>query len=359
MKFEDIKKVHYERVNLAYQIQPGQPADKDTGWKCLDNARSRMEMNLQMNLVEKSFEQALDSAEGNEIFTVFENGDKDEYKAIVRNLKDSWQSDSKFINAPEGVGFEVGNTITWVKWKMKWLIVWRDYNYSEFFRGEMQRASHLLRWKNKNGIIKEQWAVVLGPVETKAKYEQTRGNVIAGRQNDTVEIWIGANGDKDVSDLSRFSKIKISGRTWRIHVVDDISSEGIIRINCIEDFNNEVADDDIWLIPNGQIDFAENDNLTSEVRIVGDYSIPEKILSSFYAIGSKEERLTGDWTVESKGGFEVKTEVEEDGTLNVIGATMKDVLTITFTSPIGTNSIEVKVVSMFSQRKRSDLNGFI
>lgn len=347
------KKLHDEKSNLFYQIQPNnKEVNIDTGYKCLDINRARMELNLNSKIINTSFNQALDSAEGTEIFTVWEKGDTIQWKTIVRNLKDSWQQDNKYINAPLGAGFEVGNTITWVRLNMKWLIIWQDYNKEDYFRGEIQRASHLLRWKNEYGKIQEQWAAVLGPVETKAKYEQTRGNVISGRQNDTVEIWIGANGEKQIDSLNRFSKIKIGGRTWRIHVIDDISNPDIVRINCIEDFNNSDADDDIWLIPNGKVDFAENETKPeiNLVRIVGDYQIPERILSVFYAINDKtEKRLTGKWIVNSVNGKPFKLSELENGELEISRAVIGDTLNIKFETEDGiSNEISVKVVSMFS-----------
>lgn len=354
MKITDIKKAkitHDNRVGLNYQIQPGDPVDLNTDWKCLNISRERMGKNLGMNILDKSFEQALDTAEGVEIFTVFEEGDKEKWKVILKNLKDNWQEDSKYINAPLGAGFEVGNTVTWDRLGMRWLLVWQDYNINEYFRGEMQRATHMVRWKNQNGKVMSQWASVQGPIETRAKYEQTRGNVVTGRQNDTIEIWMGSNSPKDTDDLLRYDKIKIGTRVWRVHVRDDISNPEILRFSCVEDYENLAIDDMIELIPGGLIDFGQNTEAPKEegIRIVGPSRLKEKLVSNFYAINEETEEIIsslGTWEVVSSG--EVTSSIKEDGSINVTSQKLKNKVELIFYYNDQLNSITLNTASMLS-----------
>lgn len=352
MKIKDIgkhKKYHDGRVENNRQVTPPSPIDTDTGFVCLDNARKRMKHTIPGNTLGDSFIQALDTAEGTEYFTVWENGDKDAYKVILKNLKDDWQKDTKYISAMNDLGFQLGNTVTWQRLNIRWLIISQDYNIDEYFRGTIQKATHLLRWKNENGIIKEQWAYVQGPIETRAKYEQTIGNVIVGRQNDTTEILIGANDKKNIKELIRFKKLKIGNRVWTIQVVDDISSEFILRLSCVEDFENEATDNMLEGIPNGLIDFAENEKpteLPSTVRIVGPTKIPEKLISRFYAVDENEEVLVGNWVVENVETYYMS---EDNKTLIVKGKKKGDRVKISYSDDSGReNSIEVKTVSMLS-----------
>lgn len=359
MRISDIKKAkieHDKRVKFGYKIQPSPPIDFETDWKCLNTSRERMNSNLSISTLERSFEQALDSAEGVEIFSVVEDEEKTLWKVILKNLKDSWQKDQKFINAPRNVGFCVGNTVNWERLGIKWLITWRDYNIEEYFHGEMMRASHKIRWKNKYGQVKEQWAVVHGPMETRAKYEQTRGNVVTGRQNDTLEVWIGSNEGKEIDDLKRFNRIKVGTRTWRIQVVDDISNPEIYRFSCVEDFNNEATDNIPELLPGGKEDFAENETKPSinKIRIVGPPRVKERLVQNFYAIDdSTNEKIShlGTWSVTPEGKAKIETD-EEDGSLDLIPEkVMGEELEINFVvneEEDMQNSITVKVVSMFS-----------
>lgn len=351
MKFGEIgkaKKEHDNRIANNYKIQPQPPTDTATAWECLNTNRERMDKSLKTNILSRSFERALDSAEGAEVFTVWENGDTEPWKVILRNMKDSWQQDNKYINAPLGKGFEVGNTITWTRTGIRWVIVWQDLNIDDYFRGEIQRANHVIRWKNKNGIIQQQWAAIQGPVETRAKYEQTRGNVITGRQNDTVEIWMGMNDPKkpNIEELNRFDRIKISNRVWRIQVRDDISNPDVLRFTCVEDFENDVADDMLELIPGGKIDFVPNETEPNGElpRIVGPALVKQKLISKYYAINGKEEIIEGTWQVE---GADVVLMTPTE--LQIRGVKIGQVIKLTFTDVEGNqNTAEAKTISMLS-----------
>lgn len=278
------KDIHDRRAEKGRQTGPYTNPDLDTAFNCLNRMRKRTTKLLPGDILGDSFEHALDSADGVEIFTVWEKGDEEEHRVIVKNLKDNWQQDTKYLNAPNGVGFETGNTITWKRLGIRWLIVWQDFNYSSYFKGEMFRASHLLSWKNEHGEIIRQWASIRGPVEIKAKYDNVSGNYLGGRQNDTLDVWIGYNNKEDVDSLARFDKIKVGTRTWKIQVRDDISNPNVLRMSCIENFNNDYTDDVINAIPDGQIAFPEDIEEPKEnIVIVGANTIKEGFSQTFTA----------------------------------------------------------------------------
>lgn len=160
------KHLHDARVGINRQTGSFTKTDTETAYSCLNRMRKRSSHTLPGNTGGDSFTHALDSAEGVEIFTCWELGDTEEVRVILKNLKEDWQQNTKYINAPNGKGFVVGNTITWKRLNMRWLIVRQDYNYEPFFKGEIYKASHLLSWKDDNGVVVKQWASVRGPVET-------------------------------------------------------------------------------------------------------------------------------------------------------------------------------------------------
>lgn len=348
-----LKDLHDNRVELDKQIQPIPETNTETGWACLDRSRKRMKYSIPGSTMENSFITALDTAEGAEIFSVWERGDKEEWKVILKNLKDNWQQDTKFISAPKDVGIEIGNTITWKRTKTRWILVWQDFIYGDYFRGEMHRANYFIKWKNKHGEVKGQWAVVRGPVETKSKFEQTTGHAIIGKGNDTLDILIGANDVENIVDLERYKKIKVGKRTWRIQVVDNISSEHVIRLSCIEDYSNSDTDDIIESIPDGLIDFANNNTEKPEepqesyVKIVGPQRIKTKLQNEFYAINEKEEIISGKFEI-LEGSAYIES-VLNDRAVIVGGKKLGELVKIKFTDNRGsTNTITVKTVSMLS-----------
>lgn len=350
MEKNNEKQLHDKRVELSRETgsYPDAP-DVETAYNCLNRMRKRAGKALGDDHLKTSFEHALDSAEGAEIFTVVEEGDTEEHRAIVRNLKDNWQQDTKYINAPNDAGFIVGNTITWKRLdSMKWLLVWQDFNYSSFFKGEMHRASHLLSWRDENGVVQRQWAVIRGPVETKAKYDNVGGEYMGGRQNDTLEILIGARDVHAVKSLSRFDKIKVGTRTWRIVVRDDISNRHILRMSCLENFNNDYTDDVINAIPDGLVEFPEvvvPPSVEENIIIVGKNAIKEGF-NGTYTAKIDEEVILGDFKVMRDS--ELISEATGVSSITFKGTKYGDILTIEFykDGELKT-SANVEVVSMF------------
>lgn len=343
---DEHKENHDTRVDLGRQTGSYTTTDTETAYECLNRMRRRTSGALNRDHLHDSFEHALDSAEGAEIFTVWEEGDTEESRVIVRNLKDNWQQDTKYLNAPNNKGFITGNTITWKRLGMRWLIVWQDFNYEGYFRGEMFRASHLLSWRDNNGVIQRQWASIRGPVETKAKYDNVAGEYMGGRQNDTLDVWIGANDKEAAIALSRFDKIKVGTRTWRIVVRDDISNPNILRFSCIENFNNDYTDDVINAIPDGLVEFpTEVTPPIDDIKIVGPHTIKEGFNSNYVA-KIDNVPVIGDFKV-FNGTVEIASATNVDN-ITIKGTKIKDKLRIEFSQGGVTKAVgEITVVSIF------------
>lgn len=297
---EKNKTTHDNRAKVEQQTGAYLQIDTNTAFACLNRARKRMEKTLPGSVGLESFRAALDTADDAEIFTVWELGDEEENRCIVKNLKDNWQQDTKYISGMLGKGFETGNTVTWKRLGVKWLLVWQDFNYKDYYRGEMYRANHLIRWINDKGQVCEQWASVRGPVETKAKYDNVSGNYMGGRQNDTLDLWIGVS--ENTKQLYRYELVKIGNRTWRIQVIDDISNPKVLRMSLIENFNNPDTDDVILGIPEGEIIFPE-ETIPSieEYKILGPTTVKEGLPITLKSYDAKGELVLGDWKAVRNG----------------------------------------------------------
>lgn len=340
------KQLHDAKVEINRQTGSFTKTDTETAYNCLNRMRKRSSHSIPGSTSGDSFVHALDSAEGVEIFTSWERGDTEDVRVILKNLKDDWQQNTKYINAPNDKGFEVGNTVTWKRLNMRWLIVRQDYNYEPFFKGEIYRASHLLSWKDENGVIAKQWASVRGPVETKAKYDNVSGEYLGGRQNDTIEIFIGANDKDSISSLERYDKIKVGTRTWKIQVRDDISNPNIVRLSCLENFNNDYTDDIINAIPDGLTEFPENvippqDNII----IVGASTIKEGFSKTFVA-KIDDLPVIGDFKVYNNS-VEISSAFNTTEVI-VTGTELGDTISIEFYQlGILKSKVEIPVVSIF------------
>jgi len=339
------KRLESQGKKIETQRQTGAPTvpEFDTAYKCLNRARKRTDLLLNANVGLTSFQSALDSGAGVEYFTVWEEGDTEVQRAIVKNLKDDWQQDTKYVSAMKGTGFELGNTVTWTRLNMRWLIVWQDFIYEEYFRGEMYRANYQIKWIDDKGKIQTQWASIRGPVETKAKVDNVAGDYMGGRQNDSLELWT-SNNHGAAESLRRYELLKIGRRTWRIHVVDDISNPNVLRISLIENFNNVDTDDVIQGIPDGQIIMPEETVPSVEsYTIVGVSTVKEGMKATYKVYDKDGVLVAGDWTVQdSKGTIQTFTGVSE---ISIRGGKIGDKFTISFEDKA---QVVVPTVSLFS-----------
>lgn len=192
---------------------------------------------LQRSTLQKSFLQAMDSAEGTEIIKDM-NGEK--WVCAINNLKDSWDKDIKRICIDLKSNTKVGSLVYWEAIKFYWLIIFQDYNIHDYFKGEMIKCNYTVKWRDNQGKLQESLCSIQGPAETRAKYDDTRSASIVGRGNDTLTLYMPSEKAKD---LYRFDRILVKNRAWRINVIDDISNDGIIRMSLVEDFTNKELDD--------------------------------------------------------------------------------------------------------------------
>lgn len=330
---------------ISNESSIGRDEPVTTGWKCLDRARRRTSISVPGNMMEDSFNSALASADGVELFSLEKESFAKPYRGIVKNLKDNWRQDIKDIALEKNVDVQVGSVIQWDRYGIKWLIVSQDLIYKDYFRGEMYRANFKIKWKNKHGETISQWAAIRGPVETKNKNEQTTGNTIIGKGNDTLEVMISANEDYPyIDDLKRYGKFYLGGKNWKILVIDSISSHGIYRISCIEDYINEDTDDMVEELPNGEVDFGKTEGST-EIRIVGPQKIKTKVSTTYYVIDKNDNLVNGKFIVSASENAIV--EDDGKGTAKIIGVKIGLKIDIRFEADSGEIS-EIKGVRTVS-----------
>lgn len=210
------------------------------------------------NTLLRSFQLAMDSADGTEIFTV--DGIPDiKWTCAVSNLKDNWNQDKKMLCIDNLSNVDVGSIVRWERTKSEWLITLQDYNIEDYFKCEIWKINQYIKWKDETGKINLAKVYAQGPVESRAKYDDTRSVSIVGKPNDTVEITMSA---KDYNNgIKKFNRLLIKNKAWKIQVIDDISSDNIVRLSMVEDYIND-NDDLPSLIPYNDLEhlFSEEQN---------------------------------------------------------------------------------------------------
>jgi hypothetical protein len=99
---------------------------------------------------------------------------------------------------------------------------------------------------DEDGEIKNTYAAIRGPVETKINFIQKHG-ISVDTPNHSLNILMPKNEDT-VKYFKRYAKFYITSLDtadlicWRVEAVDSISMAGIIEINAVEYYANKDED---------------------------------------------------------------------------------------------------------------------
>lgn len=170
------------------------------------------------------------------------------FRGLINPNKLKPDYDDKIVS----VGFEAnltpGSIFTWMETKTKWLVYLQDLTELAYFKGDIRRCQYWISWENENGEICGTYASVRGPVETKINFIQKNG-ISVDTPNHSLNIMLPAN--KETLDyFRRYSKFYLKGISefdeqicWRIETKNSISMPGVIEINAVEYYANEIEDD--------------------------------------------------------------------------------------------------------------------
>lgn len=243
-------------------------------------------------------------------------------KALINNEKLQMDYDHKIISSEFENGYEVGDVVYWTRTDTHWLIVSQQMTERAYFKASMKKALHKFKWRSDNGkVVYEQWASLLGPVETKLN-QQMKNGIAFDVPNDTLTLWMGAS--EATKSLKVYDKIMIANRVWRINVVNDITTPSLVNIHLIQDLKDNDRD-------NTEDGIARDHEHTIEVvEEPGTYEIeglqsvsPVKGLIQNYTIASSD--AGGSWSIDSAFATIVESSVSD--------------VTVQFNSNIGTTEL--------------------
>ena len=227
-------------------------------------------------------------------------------RALINPDKVKQDYDDKIISIGFEHDYKAGDVFEWVNTNSYWLIYLQDKTELAYFRGEIRRCRHTIKFKDENGNECITYAAVRGPVETKIDYIQKNG-ISVDRPNYSLHILLPANED-NLNYFNRYSKFYLLEDNkkicWRVEATDWISTPGILEISAVEYYVNEFEDDVENGVVGGLIVKEENPNNTEvENLIQGESFIKPK--------GAYEYTFTGEepavWSIDkSKYPIEYK-----------------------------------------------------
>ena len=223
------------------------------------------------------------------------NDEADTVRALINPNKLKQDYDDKIISIYHDYEYNPGDVFEWVGTNTYWLIYLQDLTELAYFRGDIRKCSHEITWEDEEGQHKT-YAAIRGPVETKINYIQKHG-ISVDTPNYSLNILL-PKSDAALKYFKRYAKFYLSDDPlkvcWRIEAVDWISMPGIIEINAVEYYSNELEDDIENGVVGGLIAEPVNPNTKSaEEIIVGETFIKPKKQYEFTYYGN----LEGEWSV--------------------------------------------------------------
>lgn len=234
------------------------------------------------------------------------NGE-DVCRALINPNKLTMDYDNKILSVGYEFDYKPGDVFKWLNTDTYWIVYLQDLTELAYFRGDIRKCRYTISWKDDNGIVCTTQAAVRGPVETKINYIQKSG-ISVDTPNHSLNIILPKNKDT-LAYFKRYKKFYLrtleeneEDLCWRIEGFDTISTPGIIEINAVEYYSNEVEDDLQNGIAGGLIVDPVAPEPASEL-IVGENFIKPKVSYTYYYEGDEEsewEIISENKTIQQK-----------------------------------------------------------
>lgn len=203
--------------------------------------------------------------------------------------------DDKIISISYESGYKLGTVFEWVNTGTKWLIYLQDLTELAYFRGDIRKCTHEIKWKVNDETFST-FAAIRGPTE--ANINSTEKNDISiDLPNHSLGILMPATA-KTLQYFKRYSKFYIQppqeGDTpicWRVEATDTVSMPGILQLTAYEYYTNEQADD----VENGVVDaYGEEVPQPQDETIQGETFIKPKKSYTYEYVGTEESAWSYD-----------------------------------------------------------------
>lgn len=224
-------------------------------------------------------------------------------RALINPNKLKQDYDDKVISIGFEHGFQTGDVFEWCNTKSHWLIYLQDLTELAYFKGDIRRCRYEIEWYDENEKRCRTYAAVRGPVETKIDYIQKHG-ISVDNPNFSLHLLMPKNKDT-LKKFKRYSKFYLQGTVegeentcWRVEAIDSFSTPGILEINAVEYYANQITDD----IDNGIVDafvvkpMDPNPEINKIYEVFGETFIKPKKEYIYYIDNNQQ----GQWYIDTK-----------------------------------------------------------
>lgn len=222
------------------------------------------------------------------------DGSHPKVKGLINPNKLKQDYDDKIISIGFEYDFHCGDVFEWINTNTHWLIYLQDLTELAYFRGDIRRCNYTIEWEDETGRHKT-YCAVRGPVETKINYIQKHG-ISVDTPNHSINILMPKN-DYTLKYFKRYTRFYLQDGTdehkvcWRVEAVDWISMPGILEINGVEYYANEIEDDIDVGIVGAKIESVQDPNENSENNLIkGKIFIKPKTDIEYEFLGEIEDK---------------------------------------------------------------------
>ena len=237
-------------------------------------------------------------------------------RALINPDKLKNDYDEKIVSVGFEHGFQVGDVFEWCNTKSYWLIYLQDMTELAYFRGDIRRCRYEIEWQNEDGETRRTYAAIRGPVETKIDYIQKHG-ISVDNPNFSLHLLMPKN-PATLKQFKRYSKFYLQGTVegeektcWRVEATDSFSLPGILELNAVEYYANEITDD----IENGIVDafvvkpIDPNPEVSDMYEIFGETFIKPKKEYQYYIDNTQQ----GNWYIDTNVPVKYTISINEKG----------------------------------------------
>ena len=210
------------------------------------------------------------------------------WRALINPDKVKQDYDDKIISIDYQAQYEPGDVFEWKKTGSHWIIYLEEITEDAYFRGEIRRCRHKIKFKDYDGNWCETYAAIRGPVETQIESIQ-KNQIRIDKPNLSLNILMPRN-NKTIHAFDRYNEFLFAGRCWKVQAPDDISMKNVLEINAEEDYINRDTDDIKNEMKDGLI--IESEDPTPESGIMGETFI-KPMIQETYSV----EEANGAWSI--------------------------------------------------------------
>ena len=210
------------------------------------------------------------------------------WRALINPDKVKQDYDDKIISIDHMAQYEPGDVFEWEKTGSHWIIYLEEITEDAYFRGEIRRCRHKIKFKDQDGNWCETYAAIRGPVETQIESIQ-KNQIRIDKPNLSLNILMPRN-NKTIHAFDRYNEFLFAGRCWKVQTPDDISMKNVLEINAEEDYINRDTDDIKNEMKDGLI--IESEDPTPESGIIGETFI-KPMIQETYSV----EEANGAWSI--------------------------------------------------------------